>query len=380
MKPRIVIFMGRYLPGVKDGGPIQTIANLVEQLGDVYAFEVVCLDRDHGDTIPYPNIRYDQANPQGKASVWYYETSHMTREYVLKRCQDASLIYVCGPYSDYSRKVLKLHKQKKLSAPIVLASMGTFSQGALRIKRLKKAVYLKLLHYIGYFKNLTWSVTSTYEAEDLTRFLGSRVTYHIAQDLPSKPLEVLPQKSQDSSVRCIYLSRITPIKNLLASLEILKGVPQSIIFDVYGPIEDKAYWEQCQQSMTLLPKNIKVSYKGVVASGESMSVFSDYDAFLFPTQGENFGHVIYEALAVGCIPLISDQTPWQDLASHQAGYVFPVKALDEFQHALTSLIEMSSQKRETLRTNAIKYAQEVYQNSVDNNGYKTLFERLIKSW
>ena len=28
---------------------------------------------------------------------------------------------------------------------------------------------------------------------------------------------------------------------------------------------------------------------------------------------KNYGHVIFEALAGGCIPIISDQTPWNDI-------------------------------------------------------------------
>ena len=48
-----------------------------------------------------------------------------------------------------------------------------------------------------------------------------------------------------------------------------------------------------------------------------IETFSKYDVFLFPTKGENYGHVIFEALAGGCIPIISDQTPWNDI--EQAG-------------------------------------------------------------
>jgi hypothetical protein len=40
---------------------------------------------------------------------------------------------------------------------------------------------------------------------------------------------------------------------------------------------------------------------------------AEYDLFLFPTLGENYGHVISEALASGCPVVISDQTPWRNL-------------------------------------------------------------------
>lgn len=68
---KILILMGRYLPGHKDGGPLRTIINVTEALGDEYEFYIGCLDRDHGDKEPYSNIRRNEWNQVGKAKVWY---------------------------------------------------------------------------------------------------------------------------------------------------------------------------------------------------------------------------------------------------------------------------------------------------------------------
>ena len=38
---------------------------------------------------------------------------------------------------------------------------------------------------------------------------------------------------------------------------------------------------------------------------------NNFDLFTFPTRGENFGHVIPEALSAGTPIILSDQTPWQ---------------------------------------------------------------------
>ena len=50
---KILIVMGRYLPGYKDGGPVRSIKNLVDRLGTEYEFYILTVDRDHGDTEPY---------------------------------------------------------------------------------------------------------------------------------------------------------------------------------------------------------------------------------------------------------------------------------------------------------------------------------------
>jgi glycosyltransferase involved in cell wall biosynthesis len=59
--------------------------------------------------------------------------------------------------------------------------------------------------------------------------------------------------------------------------------------------------------------------------------------FVLPTLGESFGHAIFEALAVGCPVLISNQTPWINLAEQKAGCELPIEKslflekLNEFQ-------------------------------------------------
>ena len=84
---KILIFMGRYLPGYKDGGPIRTISNLVEALGDEYKFYIVCLDRDHGDEKPYCNICYDKWNLVGKANVLYIKPKNFSFKLIKNICE-----------------------------------------------------------------------------------------------------------------------------------------------------------------------------------------------------------------------------------------------------------------------------------------------------
>ena len=70
---KVLIITGRYVPGFRDGGPVRSILNLTEWLGEEYDIRIMCLDRDHGDSAPYPNIRRDEYNEVGRAKVWYTE-------------------------------------------------------------------------------------------------------------------------------------------------------------------------------------------------------------------------------------------------------------------------------------------------------------------
>ena len=66
---RILTSVGYYLPGYKSGGPIRTIANLVDRLGDEFQFKIVTADRDSGDEKPYRNIKVADWNSVGNNNV-----------------------------------------------------------------------------------------------------------------------------------------------------------------------------------------------------------------------------------------------------------------------------------------------------------------------
>src|SRR5690606_23072653 len=65
-KPVILTFVHYYLPGYKSGGPVRTIANMVEHLSDQLDFWIVTSDRDALDSDPYPNVTIDAWNAVGK--------------------------------------------------------------------------------------------------------------------------------------------------------------------------------------------------------------------------------------------------------------------------------------------------------------------------
>ena len=79
-----------------------------------------------------------------------------------------------------------------------------------------------------------------------------------------------------------------------------------------------------------LPSNITTHYHGAIAHAKVPIVLGLNDLFLFPTKGENFGHVIIEALQAGLPVLISDRTPWKDLEFFGVGMSLPLTATSAF--------------------------------------------------
>ena len=118
-----------------------------------------------------------------------------------------------------------------------------------------------------------------------------------------------------SILRCVVVSRITKIKNLIFLVHVFSKIDFPCILDIYGPVEDKNYFSTLFDSVGELPKNVKFEYKGHLESSRVSEVISLYDLFLFPTFGENFGHVVFEALSAGTPIIISPNTPWDEESS-----------------------------------------------------------------
>ena len=49
---------------------------------------------------------------------------------------------------------------------------------------------------------------------------------------------------------------------MLFALKIISKINYPISFDIYGPIKNDSYWNECQKVINNIPKVIKVSYKG----------------------------------------------------------------------------------------------------------------------
>ena len=373
---KILIITGRYLPGYRDGGPVRSLINLTEWMGDEYDIRILCLDRDHGDTERYPGITVDSYNNVGKAKVWY--TSDFSREAVGKLAEDADVVYVCGPYGDYARFAMSLKKEGKIAAPLYIAPMGSFSPEAFKIKGLKKRLFISCMKLAHMFDDVIWSVTSQREEDELRSVIGSGSRCVIASDLPRKGTTDHSHIKESDALKICFISRISRKKNLVAIPDILKNLSDDCNskLDIYGVDEDKAYLKECLMRFDALRKthpNCRWEYKGEADSNMIPSVFADYDALLFPTLGENYGHVIAESLAAGCIPVISDTTPWLDLNEKGCGYVCHLNDTTSFSSALQELYDMDEEAMSAKRSKCYEYIAQTNDASVRDSGYRMIF-------
>lgn len=327
VRPKVLVICDYYLPGSKSGGGMRTVVNTVERLSDEFDFLVVTRDHDgKGDRRPYPDIKYSEWNDVGKAKVRYLRPGEI-RVPVLSQIIEESkpdLIYLNSFFSTLTRKLLMFNLRSPLGLQVVLAPCGELSPGALKTKRLKKTIYSAIARLSGLLRGISWKASSESEIEEIKRVAGPGARITVAPDLPDATLSSLPPRISSKTVgraRLIFISRISPKKNLAFLIERLRSVDSEWTLDVFGDTDDRAYLEKCR---SLAGMDGKIRFKGPLDHGSVISTMREYDFFVLPTRGENFGHVILEALSAGVPPLISDRTPWTDLKEASAGLVSPL--------------------------------------------------------
>ena len=174
----------------------------------------------------------------------------------------------------------------------------------------------------------------------------------------------------------MFISRILWKKNLLRAIKYFDGIKGNVSFDIYGPKEDEAYWNDCEKAIKELPSNVKVNYCGVLSHDEIHKTFNQYDAFLFPTLSENFGHVIAEALVTGCAPIISDQTPWTDMNATGAGWALPLSEESQFKSAIQEVVDMDDKSIKEKRRKIEKYLASKLKMDELKAEYMTVFKNM----
>jgi glycosyltransferase involved in cell wall biosynthesis len=369
IKLKIMTFVGFYLPGYKAGGPLRTIANMVDRLSDDFEFWIVTRDRDLGDTSPYADIQPNQWQRMGGAMVYYLPPGNCTVKGMAKLIKNTQydVLYLNSFFEPiFTIKLLLARRFGWLpNKSVIVAPRGEFSMGAIKLKYLKKYVYIKIAKLFRLYDNVIWQASSAHEAQDIVRVMNeSPAAIHVALNLPSRassnaPIDASIQlKADGADVRIVFLSRISPKKNLDFALRVLAKVSVPIEFNIVGPIDDDKYWRRCQALIARLPAHIKAHSWGSVEHAQVASVMDEHDLFFFPTKGENFGHVIAEALTAGTPVLLADTTPWRGLEQAGVGWDLPLDAEQRFVDAIEKVASMDSDAYTAWRKQVREYAHE----------------------
>ena len=367
---RILTLIDCYVPGFKHGGPIRTIANLVAQMPPEFEFWILTSDRDRGDRAPYVGVPLDGWTQRGHANVYY--SQHTARVSLLRTAVREARPDVVYANSLFSRTTTCALLARKLGLipriPFIIAPRGELAPSALGLKKWKKAPYLAMGTRAGLWKDVLWQASSALERSQIQASLPGRGGHPdgaiapaiaVAPDLAAEPLGpfVPPAVKTAGHARFVFISRITAMKNLPFAIDRLASLSGDVELDIFGPKDDAVSWTACERAIAALPANVRVRYKGLLAPEEVQPTFGQYDFAILPSLGENFGHVISEALGAGCPVVLSDRTPWTTWMGAGAGWALPLESPELWVAALQTCVDMAADEHSGMRVHAERAAR-----------------------
>lgn len=341
-RPLVLVALDWYLPAYRAGGPVRSIANLVEALGDEVDFRIVTGDRDLGADAPL-SVPTGTWQTVGKAQVLYLSPAEQTAarwRSLLKELKPDQL-YLNSLYSGpFSRLPWKVARQ--LPPPTLLAPRGMLGHGALSIKPVRKRLWILAQQFTGRYRDLTWHASTDAERKDILRWFP-RAEVVVAQNVPAS-FSPLPPAAR-TPILLLSVGRIHPIKNYRFGLALARRLQASgldVEYHIVGPQEDAAEVDRLQAEAN----PISLVMHGAVPPSELRPHFAAAHLVLVPSFNENFGHAVAESVAAARPVLVSDQTAWQHMESGSTVRCLPLE-LDLWHAAAMELLEMQVSDIET---------------------------------
>lgn len=371
MKKILLVFPSFY-PAYKSGGPVRSATNLIKLLKGEYEFEVFTSDRDLEETVSFEGVNVDSWNNRFLGVKVFYISENRNSLYKIASVfsgKKYDLVYLNSFFNyRYSIKFIILYKLGFIKCDaFVLAPRGELTNGAMSIKSFKKKIYLKFFNLLSLKNKIKFHFTSQSEKNESLSFLGQTESV-IAPNMHSEPPNYLIKEKEINSLKMIFLSRISPKKNLLLVLEALSKVDVgNVHFTIAGEVDDKAYWVKCKKVIQNLSKNIVVSFIGAINRERVSEELFKSHLFILPTLNENYGHAIVEAMMHSNLILISDQTPWSDV-EHNGGSVVYKQSVDKYVKEINSAILFDSSEFNRRSKRVYAYCDEILKNNVTSIG------------
>ena len=387
-KKTILVFVDWYIPGYKAGGPIKSVYSMVSYLKNEFNFLIITSNTDFNDTEPYPHIQSNQWTKQEEGvSVFYASDQFLNKKNIrsLLASLEYDMVYLNSLFSMYFSLVpLLFHKLGIIKMPLILAPRGMLGEGALKLKWKKKKIFLLFFKLIRSHKGITWHATSEQEKKECLKIFGTDILVHVVPNLQYNDQELLHTaiEKKRGELKLFFLSRISEKKNILFALKVLMrislGPAQQLTFDIYGPIENEEYWQECLVLIKKLrSKGILIQYNGAVKRDQVASIIEKYHFLFLPTLNENYGHIIVESLFAGRPVIISDQTPWTNLDQHNVGWDINLNNNSKFDSVMQQSLLMSNEVYKKMIADSMKYAKEFCNSEKNAVDMKFMFENTI---
>lgn len=363
-RPVVIIMIGAYWPNSDSAGPNQSVRGLCTALADRFDFRIIARDRPFGATEAV--ARAGEWVHRGFADFRYLPVSPATGAVGLRDvlCTTPHDILMSNGFFDreFTLPAVLMRRAGRIPrTPMIISTRGEFAGGALGLKAGRKRAMLALARAVGLHRDVFLHATGPAEAADVARGYPHSQGVLVAPNI--RLIGPVPEgnacRVESAPLKLAFVGRIARVKNLDYAIRTLAHVKMPVVYHIFGPIQDGDYWEECRALAASLPAHVQVVHKGEVANSEIVAELANYDLMYLPTKGENFGHAILDALEAGTPVVISDQTPFRDLAVQQAGFDLSLADPAAFGAAISLFACLEEEERAVWRKGARALAERV---------------------
>src|SRR6188508_1375955 len=150
---------------------MRTLVNMVDRMNDEFDFRIITRDHDGPNNLaPYDSVKLDEWNRVGNADVYYVSkgnVSHGTIRHLILETAPAA-VYLNSFFSSLTVITLLLSRFGKIGKiPIILAPEGELVPGGLKLKPVKKKLYITFAKLLQLLKNVIWKAAAESEQIDV---------------------------------------------------------------------------------------------------------------------------------------------------------------------------------------------------------------------
>lgn len=229
---------------------------------------------------------------------------------------------------------------QKLGINVIISPHGMLYSTILKRNFLKKKIAM-FLYQDTAIKKADFLLLTSESEYDQIRKLGYTQKHMIIPN--GVNLKEIRQKigriSNKNFLQILFLSRIHPHKGIEYLIDALAEINKKRIKMFIAGEGDSKYIETLKLRCQRLGLENIVQFLGGIYGPEKWELYKNSDLFVLPSQSENFGIVIAEALATGIPVITTTGTPWRELNTYRCGWWIDLNK-ENIKKALNEVIDM----------------------------------------
>ena len=350
--------------GPARGGPsqvVKTLARGLEQAG--FAVDIVTTDDDGSNRLDVPFGKFVTIDGVRvrffKRLFRYYTLAPSLGSWVRSHVGDYDLVHIHALFSYSSMTAAGI--ARKAGVPYVLRPLGTLNEWGLNNRRtLLKRISLKTIENKLIEDAAGLHFTSEAEMDEASRVVSMTEAFVVPNPVDPPPHSDTKRDAAGGKT-VLFLSRIDRKKRLdllLEAVTVARREDPAISLDIAGT-GPSALLQELRDQAGRFGIDEHVRWQGQVRGADKERLLREANLFVLPSESENFGVAVAEALAHGLPVMISPGVGIRSLVErYEAGVVVDADA-DKWGKEIALLL--SSPKRlELLSSNGWKlYSQEL---------------------